>query len=159
MNCGTYQILSEVVIDYYTTNSDFSADVMSRAQFYSENLNWYSINDCKLLLVTIFILFDYEEFLFYLNCRWIKWDPVGPFYLVLYLAVISKVNAWFDCHEPGQIKPIWSKFTGTVSVAESKTVLKRPFHARIYQMNRFCYSFQKRVIFDIINNEIILKIK
>ena len=38
MNCGTYQIQSEVVIDYYTTNSDFSADVMSRAQFYSENL-------------------------------------------------------------------------------------------------------------------------
>ena len=38
MNCGTYQILSEVVIDYYTTNSDFSADIMSRAQFYSEHL-------------------------------------------------------------------------------------------------------------------------
>ena len=47
MNCGTYQILSEVVIDYYTTNSDFSADVMSRAQFYSENLFWPWINDPK----------------------------------------------------------------------------------------------------------------
>ena len=36
-DCGEYQILSNTLIDYYTSGFDFSSDVLSRAEFYFEN--------------------------------------------------------------------------------------------------------------------------
>ena len=36
-DCGEYQILSNTLIDYYTSGFDFSSDVLSRAEFFFEN--------------------------------------------------------------------------------------------------------------------------